>query len=108
MGVGHAEDGAYFGYKGVDFGILYNSRGKREVQTLTISTKSSTAESITVTLNTVPYTVAVTHGASTITTAYEISLGTYAGWRAEAVGNTVIFVTPLVIKPEHSPCRGPQ
>lgn len=96
IGIGHAEDGVYFGYKDDAFGILYNKRGKREVRTLTISTKSSHGENATVTLNGAAFSVAVTNGASTITTAYEISQGTYTGWKAEAIGSTVVFVADAV------------
>jgi len=95
-GLGHAEDGVYFGYKNTQFGILYSQRGVREVQTLTITTKSSTAENVVVKLNNVNFNVAVTNGASTVTTAYEISQGTYTGWKAEAVGSTVVFVADAV------------
>jgi hypothetical protein len=95
-GFGHAEDGVYFGYKNTEFGILYSRRGVREVQTLTISTKSSTAENAVVTLNGTAFNVAVTNGASTVTTAYEISQGTYTGWKAEAIGSTVVFVADAV------------
>ncbi len=96
VGIGHPEDGVYFGYKGTSFGILYTNRGKREVQTLTISTKSSTAENAVVTLAGTAFNVAVTNGASTITTAYEISQGTYTGWKAEAIGSTVVFIADSV------------
>lgn len=91
-GYGHAEDGIYFAYKGVDFGILYNNRGVREVQTLTINTASSTAENITVTLGGTAYSIAVTASGSTTKTAYEISEGSYTGWRAEQIDSTVIFI----------------
>ncbi len=95
-GFGHAEDGLYFGYKGTQFGILYNQRGVRETQTLTISTKSSHAENVVVTLAGTAFNIAVTNGASTVVTAYEISRGTYTGWKAEAVDSTVIFVADSV------------
>lgn len=95
-GVGHPEDGAYFGYVGTQFGILLGKGGVREVRTLTITTKSSTAESVTVRLNGVNFTVAVTNGASTVTTAWEIALGTYTGWYAEAIGSTVVFISASV------------
>lgn len=95
-GVGHPEDGAYFAYVGTQFGILMGKDGVREVRTLTVSTKSSHAENVTVRLNGTNYTVAVTNGASTVTTAYEISQGTYTGWYAEAVGSTVVFISASV------------
>ena len=95
-GMGHGEDGYFFAYKDTQFGILHNYRGVREVQTLTISVGSSTAENVTVTLNDTPTTVAVTNSASTLRTAYEISLGTFPGWKAEPVGSTVRFVADAV------------
>lgn len=93
MGMGHAEDGYYFGYQGTSFGILYVNRGVREVRTLTITTASSTAENMTVTLNGTAYTVAVTNSANIQRTVWEISQGTYAGWKAEATGATIRFVS---------------
>lgn len=96
VGFGHGEDGLWVGYKGTQFGIVYNSRGKREVRTLTISTKSSTAENAVVTLNGTAFSVAVTNGANTIQTAWEIAQGTYTGWEAEAIGSTVVFVSNAV------------
>lgn len=91
-GLGHAEDGLYVGYQGTSFGILYVNRGVREVRTLTVSTASTTNENITVTLAGTGFSVAVTNSGSKAKTAYEISLGTYTGWKAEQVGETVVFV----------------
>lgn len=95
-GYGHAEDGFFFGYNGTSFGILHSRRGVREIQTLTISTGSSTNENVTITLAGTAYSVAVTNSASTLKTSYEISIGTYAGWKAEQVDSTVIFVKDAV------------
>lgn len=91
-GFGTAESGFYFGYNGTEFGILHSTGGVREIQTLTVTTGSSHAENITVTLNGVAHTIAVTNSGSTVKTAYEISIGTYTGFTAEQVGSTVIFV----------------
>lgn len=96
IGGGHAEDGVYFGYKNLEFGVLWVSFGKREVQTLTITTASSTAQNVTVTLNGVAFTVAVTNSANIQRTVYEISQGIYTGWKAAARGATVIFVADAV------------
>lgn len=91
-GLGHSEDGVYFGYKNLEFGILYNKRGIREVRTLTISTASSTNENVTVTLNGVANTIAVTNSANIQRTVYELSLGTYTGWKVDAIGATLVFI----------------
>lgn len=91
-GFGHAGDGVYFGYNGTSYGLLYSSRGEREVRTLTITTASSTTENITVQLNGTNNTIAVTNSANIQRTVYEISQGTYSGWKAYPVGATVVFV----------------
>jgi hypothetical protein len=95
-GFGTPENGLYFGYVGTQFGILHGKNGVSEVRTLTITTKSSHAENAVVTLNGTAFNVAVTNGASTVTTAYEISQGAYTGWRAEAIGSTVLFINNSV------------
>lgn len=95
-GFGHAEDGLYFGYKDTQFGILYSRKGVREVQTLTINTASTTAENVTVTLNGVAFSVAVTNNNNVNRTAYEISRGAYTGWKAYPKDGTVVFVADSV------------
>jgi len=97
-GFGHADDGVYFGYGNTSnlsdtrFGILYVNRGVREIRTLTITTASTTAENITVTLNGTANSVAVTNSGNIQRTVYEISRGTFTGWTAYPVGATVVFV----------------
>jgi len=101
-GFGHSEDGVYFayreatgtGYSGVApaFGILYINRALREVRTLTVTTGSSTAENVTVTLNNVAFSIAVTNSSNIQRTVWEISQGTYSGWDCYPDGATVVFV----------------
>ena len=71
-GLGHAEDGVYFGYKNTDFGILYNNRGVRETQTLTIQNGASVAGNVSVSLGSTVLSAAVTNSANVYRTAYEI------------------------------------
>lgn len=93
-GLGSSESGYYFGYNGTVFGILHVTGGKREIQTLTITTASTSTADVQVTLNGVSYTVTgITNSGSTLRTAYEISLGVFAGWDAEVIGSTVVFVS---------------
>ncbi len=91
-GVGHAEDGFYFGYNGTSFGILHVNRGVREVRTLTVTTASTATNNYNVTLNGTAFNVTATNNGSTARTAYEISRGTFTGWDAESIGSTVVFV----------------
>jgi len=98
VGVGDEFDGFFFGYSGVDFVARRVEKGKPEVRTLTVTTKSSTAENITITLDgDALATVAVTNGADVTVTANEISAADYSttgtGWTTEAVGDTVIFIS---------------
>lgn len=102
VGFGHAEDGVYFGYReatgngysGVApaFGILYINRALREVRTLTVTTGATSSGNVTITLNSVAFTIAVTNSSNIQRTVWEISQGTYAGWDAYPAGATVVFV----------------
>lgn len=96
-GFGTAESGFYFGYNGTSFGILHSSGGVREVQTLTVTTASTATNNYQVTLAGISYTVTATSNSSTVKTAYEISQGTYAGWKAHARGSTVVFLADSAI-----------
>jgi hypothetical protein len=98
-GVGHAEDGVYFGYgdtndlTNTEFGILYVNRGVREIKTLTITTGATVSSNVTITLNGTAFTVPVTNASNIQRTVYEISTYTgYTGWDAFASGATVIFI----------------
>lgn len=94
-GVGSAESGFFFGYNGTSFGVLHNTGGVREIQTLTVTAGATGAETATVTLNGVATNVSVTSGSTTLN-AYEISKGTFPGWKAEQRGATVVFVADAV------------
>lgn len=95
-GLYNIEAGYQFGYDGTTFGILYTEAAVIEVQTLTITTKASSATNVTVTLDGgIAVVVPVTNGANANVTAYEISRADYSqaagGWDAEAIGSVVYF-----------------
>lgn len=97
---GGSNDAVAVGFDNRDFVFLIRSGGKAEQRTLTITTASSTAENVTVTLSGVGTSVAVTNAAgNTVTTAREIAAGNYSaagpGWDAYQLGSTVIFVARL-------------
>ena len=91
-GIGHAESGLYVGYQNTNFGIQYVTGGVRAVVTLTITVASSNTENVTVTLNSVANTVAVTNSGNIQRSVWELAQGTYSGWRVTPVGATLIFV----------------
>ncbi len=99
-GIGDEGNAYAFGYNGTAFGLLSRTGGVRELRTLTVTTKSTTAENITITLDSdATATVAVTDATATdvTTTANEIAAHDYSdvgrGWDARAVGATVIFTS---------------
>ncbi|GAF81820.1 unnamed protein product, partial [marine sediment metagenome] len=65
VGIGDEGNGFFFGYNGTAFGLLHRTGGVRELRTMTVSTKSSDAENITITLDgdSTGDVVAVTNGA---------------------------------------------
>jgi hypothetical protein len=91
-GCGSAESGYFFGYNGTSFGILHSTGGKREIQTLTVTTASTATSNYVVTLADKVFNITATNNGSTVKTAYEIASGSYSGWKAEQRGSTVIFV----------------
>jgi hypothetical protein len=98
VGLGNESDGFFFGYNGTAFGILHRRGGALAYHTLTVSTKSSNAENITITLDGTAVTdVAVTNGADATVTANEIAAHDYSdtngGWDAVAYGDTVVFTS---------------
>lgn len=98
VGFGDGADGFGFKYSGATFGVCRRHGGSPEIRTLTITTASTTAENITVTLDgDAIATIAVTASGVISTTANEIAAGDYSGvgtgWKATAVGDTVVFTS---------------
>lgn len=100
IGVGDPGDGFFFGCNGASFGTLRRVGGVTEVRTLTVTTKSTTAENITITLDgDADATVAVTDATATdvTTTANDIASHDYSnlgrGWEAHSEGDTVVFIS---------------
>lgn len=65
VGVGNQDNGFFFGYDGVTFGVLRRTAGVRETRSFTITTGAAANGNITITLNGNAAVVAVTN--STIT-----------------------------------------
>lgn len=88
----------FFWYNWTSFGILHRKNGSIEVRTLTVTTASTTAENITITLDwDAKSDVAVTNSWVITTTVNEIASADYSDvwrwWTASAVWNTVVFVS---------------
>jgi len=90
-----------FGYDGTDFGVLYRTGGILEIQTLTITTPASGAETATITLDGTAYNVSVTagtaaHNAYEIATDSQFAAGAGNAWIAWQNGDTVTFLAQAV------------
>lgn len=87
-------DGYLFGFNGAEFGILYQHGGKPEVRTITVTGASGGSTNLTLTLNSVGYTIPLTSG-TTAFNAYEITTWLNANqtiWSAKQNGSTVVLM----------------
>ncbi len=96
VGIGDSGDGYFFGYNGSTFSILRRQGGVPETRRLAVTTGSSDADSITITLNGNTKAVTVTDASGdTTVTANEIAAADYSntgrGWEAHAMGSNVFF-----------------
>lgn len=84
-----------FGYNGTSFGVWHRHDGQAEVRTLTVTGAAGGSENLTLTLNSVAYTIPLTSG-TVNHNAYEIAdwLNDTANqtiWKADQVDDTVII-----------------
>jgi len=100
-GLGTAESGFYFGYTHLaaagltsqEFGIFHTTGGVRAIRTLTVSAHTATSGNVSIVLNSATgVDIAVLSGDTITDVANKIAAGTYAGWKANARGSTVIFL----------------
>ena len=98
LGIGTSAEGYFFGYNGTAFGIMRRQGGSPEIRTLTVTTKSTTAEDIDITLDgdfESGVTVTDASASDATITANEIAAHDYSdvgqGWTAHAMGANVVF-----------------
>ena len=84
-----------FGYNGTQFGILLRTGGRPELRKMTITTPANNNQTLTITLNGTAYNVNVTNKTAE-ENAYEITQGTFTGWRAYNIDNNVYFEAEAV------------
>jgi len=96
VGLVNLSDELSFGYDGTTFGIWYRKDGVAECRTITVTGASGGSTNLTLTLNTVAYTIPLTAG-TTAHNAYEIATwlnntSNQSVWQADQVGSTVIII----------------
>lgn len=91
------EQGLNIGYDDVtgQFGILRQNGGKAEIWTLTVTATGNGGGNVTITLNGVAHTVALTTDDANGTAA-QIAANTFAGWTVEQCDDTVRFLSQSV------------
>ena len=90
-GLFNVQDSVCIGYRGTQKAIVYDTYGKQEIQKLEITVAGN--GTLTVTLNSVNYSVPITTG-TTAHNAYEIFAWFTANqseWDCEQISNTVVF-----------------
>jgi hypothetical protein len=97
IGYGDCCDGFFFGYNGLNFGILHRRGGKCEIRRLTITAGASGSENINITLDDVKSPdIAILDTDNTFQIARKIVMsGVFAsmGWNVYEEGNSVLFVS---------------
>jgi len=96
VGLVNLSDELSFGYNGTSFGIWHRYGGVAECRTITVTGGSGGSTNLTLTLNTVIYTIPLTSG-TTSHNAYEIATwlnnsSNQTVWTADQVGATVIII----------------
>lgn len=87
------KDELSFGYNGTEFGLWHRYHGKVEVRTIQVTVAAGGSETLTLTLNSVAYSIPLTSG-TVQHNAYEIAAWLNANqtvWVAEQVNDTVII-----------------
>jgi len=99
-GIGDSGDFLGFGFNGTAFGILRRKGGNPEIRSIQVTTKSTTAEDITITLDgdaDANVTVTDATAGDVTTTANDIAAHDYSnlgrGWKAIPNGDTVNFIS---------------
>lgn len=99
IGLSNGENNLGVGYRfGTEFSFVYDHHGILEIQKLTVTTGSATAEDITITLNDIAVTdVSVTASSDTVVTAWEIGEHDWStiediGYEVHAEGADVYFM----------------
>lgn len=90
----NSTNGFFVGYDGVNFGVMHRTDGEHEIRELTISTPAGGAETVSLTLNGVLYSIPVTSGTAAFN-AYEIAewlIANQTVWQvAQNNGKVVLF-----------------
>lgn len=89
------EQALCIGYDGTQFGILRQNGGKAVIYALNLTSPATGLQNVTITLNNVPYVVALTSGTTT-QNAVTIANASYTGWTVTQIGPIVYFLSSSI------------
>lgn len=78
---------------GPKFGVMRATGGKAHITILTITTAPTGSQTATITLNGVPFTVAITAGSTQDTAVTINKIDGFTGWLTDQVNNTIVFLS---------------
>ena len=105
IGPGDDDEGFFFGYDGVDFGIHHHSHGELEIRSLTITGAATGTGNITITIDNTAVTVAITSGwtINQVTEAIKAAeadfMNAARGWEVHTDDNLTVEFISLVAEP---------
>jgi len=90
-GIFNAEDAVFVGYSGATFGLMRRIAGNAHITRLTVTNGATGAETVTITLNDVAFTIASGGVLSTTALAEAIAerVGGYTGWSSGSNGGII-------------------
>ena len=94
LGIANQENGYYVGYNGTDFQFLHSHSGIAEIWELDVNNTASANQTITLTLNSTVYTIAILSGDTVNEVAQKIALATQDNiWLANQIDDKVVFLS---------------
>jgi hypothetical protein len=94
-GLANQENRLQFGYNGDRFGIVRSTGGRATILLMTMTAAPNAGQTATITLNGVPYTVALTAGTVDQATVQIVNrVGGYGGWLFQQVDGAMLWLAP--------------
>lgn len=96
-GLANQENRVAFGYDGDRFGIVRSTGGKATILLMTITTAPNATQTATITLNGVPYTVALSNTSAEVAVQTIVNrVGGYGGWLIQQTDGAALWLAPTL------------
>lgn len=96
-GLANQENRVVFGYNGTRFGVCRSSGGKATILLMTITTAPNAAQTATITLNGVAYTVTLANTSADVAIQTIVNrVGGYGGWVFQQTDGAMLWLAPTL------------